>query len=100
MGKSYSIPTYPEALKEAEQRPGDITVRQFFMHPKGVPPRQMYQLILKYTDHLGNERTKKLSAMSAAFAEFIKNSPKLDAMQKMLVEAHQINRAKGEPKCS
>ena len=89
MGKSYRIPTYPDALKEAEEHPGDIAVRQFFMHQKGAPPRQMYQLILKYTDYRGNERTKTIAGMSAAFAEIIKNAPKLDAMQTMMVNAHR-----------
>ena len=89
MGKSYRIPTYADALKEAEKHPDDIAVRQFFMHRKGAPPRQMYQLILKYTDYHGNERTKTIAGMSAAFAEIIKNAPKLDAMQTMMVNAHR-----------
>jgi len=89
MGKSYRIPTYADALKEAEKHPDDIAVRQFFMHRKGAPPRQMYQLILKYTDYHGNERTKTIAGMSVAFAELIKNSPKLDAMQAMMVNAHR-----------
>tara|TARA_R100001530_G_scaffold10886_1_gene10670 strand:+ start:52 stop:360 length:309 start_codon:yes stop_codon:yes gene_type:complete len=89
MGKSYRIPTYSDALKEAEKHPDDIAVRQFFMHRKGAPPRQMYQLILKYTDYHGNERTKTIAGMSVAFAELIKNSPKLDAMQAMMVNAHR-----------
>jgi len=89
MGKSYRIPTYADALKEAEKHPDDIAVRQFFMHQKGAPPRQMYQLILKYTDYHGNERTKTIAGMSVAFAELIKNSPNLDAMQAMMVNAHR-----------
>jgi hypothetical protein len=90
MGKSYRIPTYySDDLKEAEEYPDDIAVRRFIVYKKDAPPCLMYQLIRKYTDHKGNERTKKIAGMSGVFAEFIKNSPKLDAMQTMMVNAHQ-----------
>jgi hypothetical protein len=77
--------TYYDDLEKAENHPGDIAVRRFIVYQKGV----QYQLIQKYIDFKGDERTKPIAGMSAVFAEFIKNAPKLDALQTMMVNAHR-----------
>ena len=84
--------TYYDDLAEAEKHPGDIAVRRFLVYQEGV----QYQLIQKYIDFKGDERTKTIAGMSGVFAEFIKNVPKLDAMQTMMVNAHRGMACGGE----
>ncbi len=85
MARSFKADTYYDDLAEAEKHPGDIAVRRFLVYQEGV----QYQLIQKYIDFKGDERTKTIAGMSGVFAEFIKNSPKLDALQTMMVNAHR-----------
>ena len=86
---SYRIPTYPDDLQSVETNPSTIAVRRFTGYNPASGPSQMYQLIQKYTDFNGDEQTKVISGMSATFADHIKNCAGLDAMQRMLVDAHR-----------
>ena len=84
---NYRIPTYPDDLEAVEKNPGTIAVRRFTGYNPASGPSRMYQLILKHTNDGG--RTKVIAGMSATFADHIKNCAGLDAMQRMLVDAHR-----------